>query len=197
MHLLTCIAAGVVHPSQLQAFCDGLKARKDRNVGDDEGDNVKPGAHCFTMIHGKNMPPQHREQVSGFCGEDVYCCVKSFIRDTSLQQEPLLVVKSGWTLPSRAPSIVHERVALTDRQVKDAHTLHWVCKKVISPCLDKAAKALEDRLKQRKYQVPKLTWMQEPLMTEMIHHPDSRSPYFPHLSSSTWIMHTKTVRAKL
>lgn len=177
-----------------KALSHGLKARVDNR---EDPNMIKAAPHCFTMCKGSTMPPKHRERVQSFEQDAVYCCVKSYIRDVDLQQDPLVMIKPGWSLLSRVPQIVKERDELSEKQVRDAHALMHVCKNVVSPALERTVQALTDRLLKRTYNVPKLDWMLQPLMTEIVRLPEERNQYFPHLPASTWQLQAKITRAKL
>lgn len=92
----------------------------------------------------------------------VYCCVKSFVRDVRLQQEPVLCLRPEQLLRLATPfptNIVEQR-PLTEREMGDVVQLSRLCKGKYE--MPRAAAALQVYARSREYSVPALTWLQRP-----------------------------------
>jgi len=123
-----------------------------------------PAPHCFTFQRGEALCRQYRDMLPGSIAgrEAVYCCVKSFARDTGLQQPPLLCLRPGQLLPLAGmwPDTILERHPLKDREVQDVVKLSKLCREKYQ--MPRAADALIAYLVERNYSVPALTWLQRP-----------------------------------
>lgn len=138
------------------------------------------------------MPPHHRNMVSDYQADNVYCTVKDYMRDLEIKQDPALALRAGWCLKSPWPIKVHMRRALKEKQVEAAFKLMDICQQFYPRTYDCAVKALKARLYERTYHVPPLTWMAKPLMQAPVEEElMQRNPYFANLPSSTWKLVTR------
>lgn len=120
----------------------------------------------------------------------VYCCVKTYMRDTHLQQEPLHCVKAAqarrvWAL-SPAPTAIVPRGQRSEEEIKNITVLADACKHELG--LPDAGAALEALLTDRRVFLPRLTWLETFTRDNVVEtlRPRLRNPYFPHLPEVSW-----------
>lgn len=115
---------------------------------------------------------------------DVMLCLKGYMRDTELQQQPVqcLQDRHRGLLPDIAPKDVLPLRPLSKVQIDHYLTLAAFA---ASSELPKAAKALQSLVEIREYERPSLTWLRSRRQFEQSS-PSSRNPFFPQLDMPTW-----------
>ena len=150
--------------------------------------------HAFSFKLGVLLTASERNmlQESGLPLEEdaVYCCVKTYMRDTCLQQPPVHCIRAAqarrvWTL-SPSPTSVHPRAARSEDDVKHITTLAHACKHELN--LPDAGAALQALLTDRQAFLPRLKWLETYTRENLVEtlRPRLRNPYFPHLPESSW-----------
>jgi len=124
----------------------------------------EPASHCFTFQCGEALCRQYGDMLPGSIAEPdaVYCCIKSFVQDTVLQQPPLLCLWPAQLLHLAGmwPDTILERHPLKDCEVQDIVKLSKLCQEKYQ--MPRAADALIAYLVEWNYSVPALTWLQRP-----------------------------------
>ena len=126
--------------------------------------------------------------------EDVYCCVKTYMRDTTLQQAPVLIL----------PADRHERLVGEPREVCDRHAMGKSkidnCTKLEVKCRDyglkEAVDALHALMYDRRYSMPTFPWLSRGWEVDRADRGDSGNCYFPHLPASSWRLVAGEARQK-
>lgn len=88
-----------------------------------------------------------------------YCCVKSFVRDCSLQQPPELCLRPGQLarVGPTTPATILPRKPLGEKEILDALQLAKLCADKYG--MPAAATSLRDYVYTRDYEVPALPWL--------------------------------------
>jgi len=116
--------------------------------------------------------------------KDVFCCVKTYMRDLDLQQAPVLV------LPARAmarvvvaPATILPLHEMKPKVIEQYMSLAEVCDAELG--LQRAAAALRALVSERLYSLPRDEW----LAAVAAPRPDARGgghAYFPYLPAQSW-----------
>ena len=144
-------------------------------------------AHSFAYVSRCELSEsmQHTLPATGN-DDDTYCVVKAYMRDTELNQDPLLVLDQSDV--SRVGTSVPEAVVplhpLSTKQVENYLTL---AVHLEDEGMHPAAAALRELVHDRSYELKRLRWLEEPrripLATAV---PTASNPIFPHLPTTTW-----------
>ena len=118
--------------------------------------------HAFSFKLGCDLSQSDRAWLSPASGsldvsEDVYCCVKTYMRDTQLQQEPMLILPAG-----RDEQLVGEPRDICSRHVMSKDKIRNYMKlatKLKENCLSRAADALHALVFDRSYSLPSFPWL--------------------------------------
>lgn len=127
---------------------------------------------------------------------DVFCCVKTYMRDTRLQQPPVLVLpKARRDRVHGRPSTVltAEPLNMTDARAAQLEAMATVYEKRAYGYY-RAARALRDLARcTQAPPVPAPGWLDEPAMAQppVV---DAGNEYFGHLPEMSWHMHAKFSR---
>ena len=154
--------------------------------------------HSFTYMQGRDLTRSeqvwfHESRGLGV-SEDVYCCVKTYMRDTTLQQAPVLIL----------PADRHERLVGEPREVCERHAMAKSkidnCTKLEVKCRDyglkEAADALHALMYDRRYSMPTFPWLSRGWEVNRADRGDSGNCYFPHLPASSWRLVAGEARQK-
>ena len=125
----------------------------------------EPAPHCFTFQCGEALCKQYRDMLPGCVAETVavYCCCKSFVRDSGQQQPPLLHLwpEQLLCLAGPWPDTILERRLLKDHGVQDAVKLSKLCLEK-NQMMPRAADSLLAYSVEWTYSEPAWTWLQRP-----------------------------------
>ena len=114
----------------------------------------------------------------------VYCTVKNFMRDTQLQQPPVLCImpgRSGRVTNGSPPDLVRAR-AMSSTEIKSCLTLATLVRKDM-PAAYTALRALV--YERTAVKVP-LTWLETFTQPDVDSPPDTGNMHFRHLPKSSW-----------
>ena len=154
--------------------------------------NGQEAPHAFTFKQGRDLSQSERawlepsEGASRSLGvsEDVYCCVKTYMRDTQLQQEPVLVLPAErHALLVDEPREVCSRHAMGKKKIENYTKLKA---KLKDYGMTRAADALHALMYDRTYAFPALRWLRHGWTVERADRGDSGNYFFPHLPASSW-----------
>ena len=144
--------------------------------------------HSFTYKQGRELTRSEQAWFDESRGldvsEDVYCCVKTYMRDTTLQQAPVLIL----------PADRHERLVGEPREVCGRHAMGKpkidnytkLKAKLKDYGLMEAAKALHALMYDRSYSLPAFPWLSRGWVVDRADRGDSGNYFFPHLPASSW-----------
>ena len=118
--------------------------------------------HSFSFKLGCDLSQSDRawlgpESRSLDVSEDVYCCVKTYMRDSHLQQEPMLILPAG-----REERLVGEPRDVCNRHAMSKEKIHNYTKlatKLKEHGLSRAATALHGLVFDRSFSLPALPWL--------------------------------------
>ena len=116
--------------------------------------------------------------------EDVYCCVKTYMRDTTLQQAPAIVLPVG-----REGQIVGEPREVCARHPMGNKKINNYTKlevKLRDYGMRRAADALHALVHDRSYSLISLQWLRSGWVVDRADRGDSGNYFFPHLPASSW-----------
>ena len=121
---------------------------------------------------------------------DVVCCVKTYMRDTRLQQAPVLTLpQARMTLVvGNWPSAVVPRAAMADPGIESALKLADLCLHDLQMPL--AGAALQDLVYQRRITAAPTDWLRAPALANEGAIPAGQ-PEFPHLPVTSWKLTSK------
>ena len=151
--------------------------------------------HCFQFVRGRQLTDEQKRMLDDICRpQDVYCCVKTYIRDVKLMQPPLLVCGSERRnrLANSGPQAILARQPFGEAKIK---TLTKLAGEILRSLENKkASDAILDYVHgQRVRTVPQLSWLQ--LMEHSCLGLDLPEPvqdaYFPHLPEVSFKMKVK------
>jgi hypothetical protein len=118
--------------------------------------------------------------------DDIFCCVKTYMRDVELQQEPVLTILADRGLYMKhaqpEPLCVLARVPLHEEVVKTLATLAHICGTKFG--MPRAAAALQRLALDRSLVLPADRWL--PKMEQQARVASTDNPYFPHLPATSW-----------
>lgn len=166
-------------------WCDPLNRTVWNCWGNRRGQEAP---HAFTYKQGRDLNRSEKawlqESRSLDVSEDVYCCVKTYMRDTTLQQAPVLVL----------PAQRHEQLVGEPQEVCSRHPMGKkkidnytkLKAKLKNYGLHKAADALHALMFDRSYTLPALPWLRHGWTVERADRGDSGNYFFPHLPASSW-----------
>lgn len=148
--------------------------------------------HAFSFKLRRDLRASEREWLtrSGRPGvgddDDVFCCVKTYMRDLDLQHEPVLVLPANRRGRVGQPEPqgyvpVHEMAPKTIEQLLQIAS---VCELDLG--MNRAAAALRDLVMQRLYCLPAPGWLGEACAARPVLLADAGNRYFPHLPQSSW-----------
>ena len=137
--------------------------------------------HCWTMVQGDQLSARHRAMLSKPVDPTgVYCCIKMYVRDLNLSQEPLFIASrlSAAAITTRSPSLVHAQMPLSTKQISTYSKLAELCSGKFE--LPRAAQALRKLIFDRTYAVYSLKWLeQSPRQFEIEPEGYGTMPYLP------------------
>ena len=145
-----------------------------------------PGAHSFTFCLGSAMCQKYRDWLKEpVQSTAVYCCVKAFVRSEDLQQAPELIFDRPLSLTGSEPSGVLRSEELGQKEISDAMVLQSLCQYKYNKL--EAAKALNDYVRKRRYELEPLEWLKSPLIkSEPSSSKAGACPLFPQLPQVAW-----------
>ena len=124
---------------------------------------------------------------------DVYCCVKTYMRDLDLQQAPVLVLPArAMARVTAAPTTILPLHEMQPKVIEQYVALAGVCDAELG--LKRAAAALLAMVSERLYTLPGDEW----LAAEAAPRTDTRGgghAYFPHLPAQSWQLMVRHHRA--
>ena len=167
----------------------------DRTVWNCWGTREKVEApHAFTYKLGRDLGPSERawlgesrcpeSRCQGVADNDVYCCVKTYMRDTSLQQAPAVVLPAG-----RDERLVEEPRAVCNRHPmgkKKMDNYVKLAQKLKEHGLGRAAEAMHALVFDLTYSVPPLPWLRSGWQVDRAERGDQGNFFFHHLPASSW-----------
>jgi hypothetical protein len=117
---------------------------------------------------------------------DVMCCVKTYMRDTKLQQAPVLVLPAGRVenMKSLEPETAVRLAQLSSKQINHWLELADICQERLQ--LPEASKALRDLVKIRDYPEVPAGWLGEPGTCHGPALAAGSNPFFPHLPKTSF-----------
>jgi len=147
--------------------------------------------HAFTYKLRRDLLAHERKWLAGHAAardgdlDDVFCCVKTYMRDQDLQQAPVLA------LPSRAmarvrggrPNAVIPWHELSPKTIEQYMTLAEICDVELG--LRRAAAALKALVTDRVYHLPSDAWL-ACTGSPREHLGPTGHQYFPHLPAQSW-----------
>ena len=149
--------------------------------------------HSFTLKRRQDLSPseqawfghEFRSQDVPDDDNSVYCCVKTYMRDTCLQSPgPILILPSGRERHVHGePRDVCARKPMTQQRIDQLMKLKH---KLQDYGLKKAADALHGLVFDRSYTLPRLRWLASGWQVERANRGDSGNYFFPHLPASSW-----------
>ena len=116
--------------------------------------------------------------------EDVYCCVKTYMRDTMFQQAPALVLPSA-----RQGQLVGEPREVCARHPPSKHKVQEWTKlevKLKDPGMPRATDALHRLVHDKSSSLPGLPWLRSGWAVDRADRGDSSNYFCPHLPASSW-----------
>jgi len=116
--------------------------------------------------------------------DDIVCCVKTYMRDVTLQQAPVVVLPLDRQIDLGVPTRFVPVHPLTTKEIKTYVDLENRCRNELD--LPKAADALHDLVHKRDYEAPALGWLTAPMTRRPRLDEDGGNPYFPHLPKSSF-----------
>jgi len=119
---------------------------------------------------------------------DVLCCVKTYMRDTVLQQPPLIVLPEsqvGRVLQREPAGIVPPR-PFSPKEIESYVNLADVCEHDLE--LVRAGTALRNLVYNRVCAVPRHGWLGQPGHAPLALPTDTGNPYFPHLPETSSVL---------
>ena len=156
--------------------------------------------HSFTFKRRMDLSAHEHAQVQGRrvrgfpeYQEDVFCCVKAYMRDKRLQQEPLVVLpRSRCDRVQGRPDTV-EPIRMTDDRASQLEAIATV---IEQECYGyyRAARALRELARSRVAPpLPAPGWLEEPPVAQppVV---DMGSKYFGNLPDISWHMHARVHR---
>ena len=153
-----------------------------------------PAPHSFTLSPGRYLCPEYAARVPSIDDDGAYCCLKGFVRDLELQQDPILVLPGRCPqLPTQAPMQVLRRTPLTKKEINDAVRIADLCR--LKWNMPEAAAALLLYVQDRTYSFPPLPWLDGPLL-QANPEPVQGNTYFPQLPKCTWKLMVKSTDMK-
>ena len=139
--------------------------------------------HAFTFKQGRDLSRSERAWLGESRGldvsADVYCCVKTYMRDTSLQHEPVLVLPAG-----RHEQLVDEPREVCSRHAMGKQKIDNYTKleiKLRDYGMRRAADALHALVHDRSYSLPPLPWLCHGWVVDRADRDDSGN-FFSHTS---------------
>lgn len=136
-------------------------------------------------------PSQPRRRGPGVPGspelqEDVFCCVKTYMRDTELQQAPTLVIPADRRVrvPTAGPVNIVPLHEMKGKMIEQYLLLAQECEMELD--LPRAAQALKDLVRKREYIRPPDQWLTricQPLPTM---EDETGNPFFRHLPATSF-----------
>jgi len=149
--------------------------------------------HSFSFKLGRDLSQSDRawlgpESRSLDVSEDVYCCVKTYMRDSHLQQEPVVILPAG-----REERLVGEPRDICSRHAMSKEKINNYMKlatKLKENGLSRAATALHALVFDRSFSLPVITWLRSGWHVERDDRDDPGNYFFRHLPASSWRLFT-------
>ena len=191
----------VITQTSLTAVRDFIKWCEplERSVWNCWGNRLgQESPHSFTFKQGRELTRSEQAWFDESRGldvsEDVYCCVKTYMRDTTLQQAPVLIL----------PADRHERLVGEPREVCARHAMGKpkidnytkLKAKLKDYGLKEAADALHALMYVRSYSMPTFPWLSRGWVVDRADRGDSGNYFFPHLPASSWKLFAGEARQK-
>ena len=144
-------------------------------------------AHSFAYLSRCELSDSMQQMLPAAGNDDdTYCVVKAYMRDTKLNQEPLLVLdqRDVSRVQESVPAAVVPLHPLSTKQVENFLTL---AVHLEDEGMHPAATALRELVHDRSYELKRLRWLEEPRRIPLATAPPIASnPIFPHLPATTW-----------
>ena len=118
--------------------------------------------------------------------DDTYCFVKAYMRDTKMNQDPLLVLDQSdvGRVRTAIPEAVVPLHPLSKGSVENFLTLAIHLE---DEGMHPAAAALRELVHDRSDELKRLRWLEEPRRIPLAAaRPVADNPIFPHLPATTW-----------
>ena len=142
--------------------------------------------HAFSYKLGKDLSHSDQRwlQGVGVMRSAAYCCVKTYMKDLSLQQAPVEVIPAGRKVEGRVPKQIVPRTALSTDEA-----MHFT--KLIAKCktygLNEAAEALHNFIHECHGTLPRLQWLEAGGKTQCPQlDPAGGNPFFQHLPATSF-----------
>jgi hypothetical protein len=118
--------------------------------------------------------------------EDVMCCVKTYMRDTDLQQAPVVVLPADrrGRVASASPINIVPMREMAPKTVEDLLLLAQTCDTELA--LPRAAQALHNLVRKRVYALPTDEWLARQCPPQPSLAAVGGNPFFAHLPESSW-----------
>jgi len=118
--------------------------------------------------------------------EDVMCCVKTYMRDTDLQQAPVVVLPADrrGRVASASPINIVPMHEMAPKTVEDLLLLAQTCDTELA--LPRAAQALHNLVRKRVYALPTDEWLARQCPPQPSLAAVGGNPFFAHLPESSW-----------
>ena len=149
--------------------------------------------HSFTLKRRQDLSPSeqawfgHESGSQDVLDDDnsVYCCVKTYMRNTCLQSPgPILILPPGRERHAHGePRDVCARTPMTKQRIDQLMKLK---SKLQDYGLRKAADALHGLVFDRSYTLPRLNWLESGWQVDRANRGGSGNYFFPHLPASSW-----------
>lgn len=152
--------------------------------------------HSFSFKLGRDLCQSDRAWLgpasrSLDVSEDVYCCVKTYMRDTQLQQEPTLILPVGRDERlADEPRDICSRHAMSKEKINNYMKL---ATKLKDNGLSRAAQALHALVFDRSFSLPAFPWLRSGWRVERDYGDNSGNFFFRHLPASSWRLFTGDV----
>ena len=144
-------------------------------------------AHSFAYLSRCELGESMKQMLPAAGNDDdTYCVVKAYMRDTNLNQDPLLVLDQSdiSQVQESVPSAVVPLHALGVKQVE--HYLS-IAAHLEDEGMRDAADAMQQLVHDRSYELKRLRWLEEPRRIPLaMAVPIASNPIFPHLPATTW-----------
>lgn len=128
--------------------------------------------------------------------DDVFCCVKTYMRDMDLQQEPVLAIPAGHSklVKTAEPVGILPMHEMAPKTIEDLLLLASTCERELG--LSRAASALTNLVLKRQYRLPPKGWLGQVGEPRPALGVDEGHPFFPHLPKSSWKLLAKQHHAR-
>lgn len=152
--------------------------------------------HAFAFKLRRNLLSSERQWFAGHPDllsgdlDDVFCCVKAYMRDQALQQAPVLAlpVRAMARVRGGGPTNIIAWHELPQKAIEQYLSLAVICDTQLG--LRRAAAALQALVRERVYSVPSDAWLLC-AGTPRVEPSKGGHVYFPHLPARSWQLMVK------